>query len=131
MIPVPSIPPGSCDGSPAGEQAIWRAGDAWVCTVVLRVLSFCINLWLWTISDYGPGAAAFLGSPFTTIALYVFRAAWWLLMAYLFARPRSVPDFLHRTGLSQPPTLPGWFAAWLGVGIGWFSLYAEIGRAHV
>jgi membrane protease YdiL (CAAX protease family) len=45
---------------------------------------------------------------------------------FLFTRPRVVSEFLDRSGLTLPPSLFGWFAAWLGVGIGWLNLYGVI-----
>src|SRR5207244_5589961 len=78
------------------------------------------------ISRNSPTSASWLGSPLATIALRIFRAAWWVLVVFLFTRPRSVPEFLTRCGLTIPPSLFGWFAAWLGVGIGWLNLYGVI-----
>jgi hypothetical protein len=68
-----------------------------------------------------------VGIPFATVALRVFRAAWWVLVVFLFTRPRLVPEFLDRSGLALPPSLIGWLAAWLGVGVGWLNLYGVIG----
>jgi membrane protease YdiL (CAAX protease family) len=106
-----------------GLKTIWRASDAWICIVVLIVLSYGFNQVQWSISRTSPASASWLGSPLATVALRIFRAAWWVLVVFLFTRPRSVPEFLRRSGLSLPPSFIGWFAAWLGVCIGWLNLY--------
>jgi membrane protease YdiL (CAAX protease family) len=107
----------------SSAKTIWRASDAWICVVVLVVLSFCFNQALWSISRNSISAAAWLGSPLATIALRIFRAAWWVLVVFMLTRPRSVQEFLNRSGLVVPPSLFGWFVAWLAVAIGWLNLY--------
>jgi len=104
----------------------WRASHAWICAVILIVLSYAFNEVLWGISRSSPASASWLGSPFATVALRIFRAAWWVLVVFLFTRPRLVSEFLNRSGLALPPSLIGWFAAWLGVGVGWLNLYGHI-----
>lgn len=94
-----------------------------MCAVVLIVLSYGFNQILWSISRNSPTSAFWLGSPLGTFALRGFRAAWWVLVVFLFTRPPSVREFLRRSGLASPPSLSGWFAAWFGVAIGWFTLY--------
>lgn len=114
--------------APASNDAprkAWRASDAWICAVVLIVLSYCSNQVLWSISRINPTSASWLGSASGMLALRVFRAAWWVLVVFLFTRPLSVREFLCRSGLALPPSLFGWFAAWLGVGIGWLNLYGH------
>ena len=101
----------------------WRASHAWICAVVLVVLSYGFNEVLWSISRTSPTSASWLGSPLATLALRAFRAAWWVLVVFLFTRPLSVRGFLRSSGLASPPSLFGWFAAWLGVTIGLFTLY--------
>jgi membrane protease YdiL (CAAX protease family) len=105
------------------ETRTWRASDAWICAVALIVLSFCFNQLLWKISRDSAASATWLGSPLGMLTLRLFRVAWWLLVVYLFTRARSVSEFLSGCGLSASPTLTGWFAAWIGVGIGWLNLY--------
>src|SRR3989442_9991350 len=101
--------------APPNEDAArntWRASHAWICAVILIVLSYCINEVLWSVSRNSPASASWLGSPFATLALRIFRAAWWVLVVFLFTRPRLASDFLNRSGLTLPPSLFGWFAAW-------------------
>jgi membrane protease YdiL (CAAX protease family) len=122
----PSTRPKTDEAAGPSENTNWRAIDAFICAVVLIVLSFCFNQLLWRISRDSTVSANWLGSPLGTLALRFFRAAWWLLVVYLFTRARTVPEFLSRCGLSAPPSLVGWFAAWVGVGIGWLNLYGVI-----
>src|SRR5580765_790879 len=96
-------------------RTTWRASDAWICAVVLIVLSYCFNEVLWNISRSGTAFASWLASPVATLALRIFRAAWWVLVVFLFARPRFISEFLNRAGLTAPPSLFGWLAAWIGV----------------
>ena len=119
---MPTAPPNLGGAS----KKIWRASDAWICAVVLIVLSYCFNEVLWSISRSSPTSESWLGSPSATLALRIFRAAWWMFVVFSFTRPRSVSEFLNRSGLTLPPSLVGWFAAWLGVGIGWLNLYGII-----
>src|SRR5438552_12739166 len=111
---------------PDAARKTWRESDAWIFALVLIVLSYCFNEVLWSISRNSPTSASSLGSPLGTLALRLFRAAWWTLVVFLFIRPLSAREFLSRSGLALPPSLFGWFAAWLGVGIGWLSLYGVI-----
>ena len=104
-------------------EGTWRASDAWICAVILIVVSFCVNQLLWRISRDSAACATWLGSPLGTLALRSLRAGWWLVVVYLLARVHSVPEFVSRCGLSTPPSLMGWFAAWVGVGIGLLNLY--------
>src|SRR5262245_44247384 len=117
----------SCNGDEAAREksALWLASEAWGCAVLLILLSWCFNEILWGISRK-PTVGSWLATPFATIGLRVFRAVWMLLVVLLFARPCSIYQFLRLTGLSWQPTLLGWFAAWIGVGIGWLNLYGII-----
>jgi membrane protease YdiL (CAAX protease family) len=123
---VSSIPPSSFDEPTVAEKVVWRADDAWGCTVLLIILSYGYAWMPWIICRVSPTAAAWLASPFADIVSRVFLAGWWLLVVFLFARPRCVLPFMRSAGLSRPPTLPGWFAAWLGVVIGCFGLFGII-----
>ena len=109
-----------------GDERTWRAGDAWICAVVLIVLSLCFNELLWSISRDSRVSANWLQSPAGTLVLRLFRTAWWLLVVFLFTRARSAREFFGRSGLSLPPNLTGWSAAWIGVAIGWLDLYGVI-----
>ena len=123
MATPSAIAPANVGGPPVTNKIVWRARDAWVCTVLLIVLSYGYNQMLWTIYRGSPTAAAWLALPFADTVLNVFRAAWWILIVFLFTRPRSLLLFMRSAGLSRPPTLLGWLVTWLGVGIGWFELY--------
>jgi membrane protease YdiL (CAAX protease family) len=104
----------------------WQAREAWFCTLILAVVSFCFDRMLWYISRSGSSEASLLRSPFGATSRRVVLAALWVGIAFLCARRRSFPEFLRRLNLTAPPSLLGWFVAWLAIGIGWLNLYGVI-----
>jgi len=103
---------------PADEEIIWKARNAWPCVLLLVVLEFLISIWI-HIAQHNPTASNWLAihkySFHNSVGL--FRVGLWLFIAFLFSDLSSVRSFIEHTGLNRRPTLAGWWAAWVAVGV--------------
>jgi membrane protease YdiL (CAAX protease family) len=97
----------------------WKARNAWQCWLALVLLELVITIWL-RIAQNNPASDNWLLTHEYSIqcALKVFRVGLWLSVAFWFSGAQSVRDFIQSTGLSQKPTLLGWWGAWIAIGIG-------------
>jgi membrane protease YdiL (CAAX protease family) len=110
------------------EKAVkWKARDGFVCALVLIILSFIPNQILWFAYKNSPICSEWLNahSNLTQGALMLIQSSLSLLAVFLFARTRSLQDFFAQVGASRHPTLSGWFAAWVAIGIGFLALYGS------
>jgi len=107
------------------KNANWKARDGFFCAVALIILSFILNQILWFAYKNIPSCTDWLNanSNLTQAALMLVQSSLSLLAVFLFARSRSVRGFFAQVGMSHQPTLSGWFAACVAIGIGFLALY--------
>ncbi len=109
----------------AKGRIIWKASDAWLCVLALVALALGTDGWLRIGARISPAFGRWLGTLFATGTRMVFQCVLWLLIAFFFARVRSLRDFLNGAGLTRRPSLFGWFTAWVAIGIGFLSIYGS------
>ena len=110
------------------ERAVkWKARDGFVCALALIILSFLTNQILWFAYENSPACADWLNahSNLTQGALMLVESSLSLFAVLVFARTWPVRNLFTQVGLSYRPTLPGWFAACVVIGIGFLALYGS------
>lgn len=108
------------------ERAVkWKARDGFLCALALIILTLIPNQILWFADYNNPVCAGWLTahSNLTQGALMLTQSGLSLLTVFAFARTWSERNFFDQVGLSHRPTLSGWFAAWVAIGIGFLALY--------
>jgi len=112
--------------SVVNKQAVkWKAKDGFVCALALIILSLIPDQILWFAYKNSPFCTNWLNahSNLTQGGLLLIQSSLSLLTIFLFARTRSAQEFFVQVGINHQPTLPGWFAAWIAMGIGFLALY--------
>jgi membrane protease YdiL (CAAX protease family) len=108
---------------PSEPRPIWTSGQAWVCSLVLIALAIAAHGWFWSIARFSPTAGRWLGSSAGQMCWGLLQIALWLVVAFWFARQRSLHAFLMDVGLRVKPTLSGWIGACSSLGIGFVANY--------
>lgn len=67
------------------------------------MLSYCFNQALWFSYENIPVMADLLQSTYTDSFLRIFRAVWWLLVVFCFARTDTLQHFAKKAGLDRGP----------------------------
>ena len=99
----------------------WNSHDAWKCALVVIGCSTIIALWAGGAKYYAKShdrAAA-------SFAIELTQAVVWLYLGYWFSRCRSFRTYLTKAGVPQRPTLLGWFAALVILGLGLIQQYSK------
>jgi membrane protease YdiL (CAAX protease family) len=102
-----------------------KANDGLVCAVAIIILAFVTNEILRVNIHFSPSFADWFrtNEAVAQIILLLIQSCLWILIAFVLARKRSPLLFLNQLGVDSRPTLFGWFAAWLAIGIGFLALY--------
>jgi membrane protease YdiL (CAAX protease family) len=106
------------------EQSSWTARNAWWCVLALILFELTISVGIRILQRSSTCASWLVVNEYAVQnAIKVFRAILWIVTAYWFSGLRSARRFFQHVGLSQQPTLLGWWGAWVGVGIALFDRF--------
>jgi membrane protease YdiL (CAAX protease family) len=102
----------------------WTSRNAWRCWIALIAFELGISVIIrFMRSDPGLGNWLSAHYPIVQIAVKVFRAGMWLIIAYWLSRASSVGDFMHSVGLRRRLSALGWVSAWLAAGLACLQIY--------
>ena len=105
--------PGKTNDEPVG----WTGSAAVLCAIALIVLTSLLDEFMRAGRRHSLGFADFANSLSGRLAYIAALDGLLLVTVLLFSRPLSAPDFLTRIGLSRQPTLAGWYACWVALGL--------------
>jgi len=98
---------------------------AWACTAILIISTFGEDHGLQIWMHHSPWFDSWIRHHLypARLALKMFRAVFWVAVAYVFSGLRSARLFLENVRLNQKPTMGGWWCAWLAIAIALVDQY--------
>lgn len=104
------------------KERTWQALNGWAGVVGLIIVSLCVNNFAGLAARNSSTARDWLASPSGRFGFDFIRTAAWFSVAFLAAQSRSLPTWARHAGLARGPSLGGWLAAWVAVGVGLLEL---------
>jgi membrane protease YdiL (CAAX protease family) len=95
----------------------WTGRVAVLCAIVLIILTSLLDAFMRANRRHSPSFADFANTLTGRLAYIAVLDGLLLVTVLLFSRPLSAPDFLTRIGLCRRPTLAGWYAGWIALGL--------------
>ena len=88
-----------------------------LCGIALIVLTSLLDAFMRANRKHSPGFAHFANGLTGRLAYIAALDGLLLVTVLLFSRPLSARDFLSRMGLNRMPTVAGWCAGWVALGL--------------
>ena len=107
----------SQSGKTNEEPAKCTGRGAVLCAIALIILTALLDAFMRANRSHSPGFADFANTLTGRRAYMAALDGLLLVTVVLFSRPFSAHDFLTRVGLSRPPTMAGWCAGWVALGL--------------
>jgi membrane protease YdiL (CAAX protease family) len=117
---------------------VWNSTTAVKCAVVLVITSFAVNVCIRFGYQHAAAGNHLRLHPYApSVISMLLTATLWLSIGYLFLRPNSLAELVSELNLEVWPSVTGFVAGGIGIGIGAFTLFgvsrgwiAPNGTAH-